>query len=212
MEPSSIHYHSIAIKWWFESIQSESITIYDCVNEIEDSLKFSIRLNWFSSDQSHSKSFTRILTGPEAPKCRAVDPAFRPSRAGKSLDTNVEFFRIANSKSLCPHELHAFSEGTFYATPAESQAVDGNLPICAAFEARVGKLESEARKYSGLSDMLTEHRRHTDDDVRYRTVIVLELERERLSLGSTVKQAIRHDGTLRILGWGASPLSIVQTH
>ena len=48
--------------------------------------------------------------------------------------------------------------------------------------------------------MLTERRRRTDDDVRYRTVIVLELERERHSLGSTVKQAMRRDGTLRILG------------
>ena len=27
---------------------------------------------------------------PEAPKCRAVDPAFRPSRAGKSLPGTVD--------------------------------------------------------------------------------------------------------------------------
>ena len=61
--------------------------------------------------------------------------------------------------------------------------MDGNLAICAAFEARVGKLESETRKYLGLSDMLTERTRRTDDDVRYRTVIVLELERERFHWG-----------------------------
>ena len=60
--------------------------------------------------------------------------------------------------------------------------MDGNAPICATFEARVGKLESEARKYLELSDMLTERTRRTDDDVYYGTVIVLELERERLSL------------------------------
>ena len=72
--------------------------------------------------------------------------------------------------------------------------------------------ESEARKYLESFDMLTERRRRTDDDVRYRTVIVLELERERLSLGSTVKHAIRRDGTLRALGWSTSPLSIAQTH
>ena len=78
--------------------------------------------------------------------------------------------------------------------------MDGNSLIRTTFEARVGKLESEARKYLELSDILTERRRRTDDDVRYRTVIVLELDRERLSLGSTVKQAMRRDGTLRILG------------
>ena len=60
--------------------------------------------------------------------------------------------------------------------------MDGNAPIRATFEARVGKLESEARKYLELSDMLTERTRRTDDDVYYGTVIVLELERERLSL------------------------------
>ena len=64
----------------------------------------------------------------------------------------------------------------------QSQAMDGNAPIRATFEARVGKLESEARKYLELSDMLTERTRRTDDDVYYGTVIVLELERERLSL------------------------------
>ena len=28
---------------------------------------------------------------PEAPKCRAVDPAFRPSRAGKSLHNVMDY-------------------------------------------------------------------------------------------------------------------------
>ena len=90
--------------------------------------------------------------------------------------------------------------------------MDGNVPIRATFEARVGKLESGACKYLELSDILTERTRRMDDDVRHRTVIVLELERERLSLGNTVKQVIRRDGILRALGWRTSPLSIAQTH
>ena len=64
----------------------------------------------------------------------------------------------------------------------QSQAMDGNAPIRATFEARVGNLESETRKYMALSDMLAEHTRRTDDHVRCRTVIVLEFERECLSL------------------------------
>ena len=92
--------------------------------------------------------------------------------------------------------------------------MDGNALIRTTFEARVGKLEYEARKYFMLSDVLTERTRRTDDDIHYRTAIVLELERERLSLGSTVKQAIRRDGILRVLGCRrrTSPLSIAQTH
>jgi len=50
--------------------------------------------------------------------------------------------------------------------------------IRATFEARVGKLESEAGKYKALSEMLTERARRTDDVIRYRAAIAPELERE----------------------------------
>jgi hypothetical protein len=64
------------------------------------------------------------------------------------------------------------------ATVAESQAVNGVALVRATFDARVAKLEAEARKHKALSEMLTERARRTDDDVRYRAARMPELERE----------------------------------
>lgn len=102
-------------------------------------------------------------------------------RTDKALAlTDVEFFRMQYQKAS------AFTDSTrseneellARATLAESQAANGIAMIRATFEARVGKLESEARKYKALSDMLAERARRTDDDVRYRAAIAPELERE----------------------------------
>lgn len=93
--------------------------------------------------------------------------------------TDVEFFRMQYQKaSAFTNSTRSENEELLArATLAESQATNGIAMIRATFEARVGKLESEARKYKALSDMLTERARRTDDDVRYRAAIAPELER-----------------------------------
>ncbi|KAF8266235.1 hypothetical protein EI94DRAFT_1733639 [Lactarius quietus] len=102
-------------------------------------------------------------------------------RADKALAlTDVEFFRAQYQKASAFTNITRSENEELLAraTLAESQAVNGIAMIRATFEARVGKLESEARKYKALSEMLTERARRTDDDVRYRAAIAPELERQ----------------------------------
>ena len=104
--------------------------------------------------------------------------ALRADKAQALID--VEFFRAQYQRAS------AFTSSTrsenevllARATLAESQAVNGIAMIRATFEARVGKLESEAGKYKALSELLTERARRTDDGLRYRAAIAPELERE----------------------------------
>jgi len=60
----------------------------------------------------------------------------------------------------------------------ESQVVNGVALVRATFEARVTKLEAEARKYKALSEMLTERARRTDDNVRYQASRAFEMDVE----------------------------------
>ncbi len=94
--------------------------------------------------------------------------------------TDIEFFReqYQNASAFASSTRSENEELLARATLAESQSVNGIALIRATFEARVDKLEAEARKYKALSEMLTERARRTDDDVRYRAAIAPEFERE----------------------------------
>ena len=140
-----------------------------------------------------------VATGVQTDQIREAQAAFDRERAGWAEEkaalqseadalradkaqalTDVEFFRMQYQKaSAFTNSTRSENEELLArATLAESQAVNGIAMIRATFETRVGKLESEARKYKALSDMLAERARRTDDVVRYRAAIAPELERE----------------------------------
>jgi hypothetical protein len=149
--------------------------------------------------QLSEKGADHVATGVQTDQIREAQAAFDLERAGWAEEkaalqseadvlradkeqalTDVEFFRMQYQKaSAFTNSTRSENEELLArATLAESQAANGIAMIRATFEARVGKLESEARKYKALSDLLTERARRTDDDVRYRAAIAPELERE----------------------------------
>lgn len=134
------------------------------------------------TDQTREAQVTfdleRAQWAEEKTALQSETDALRADKAQALID--VEFFRAQYQKASAFTSITRSENEELLAraTLAESQAVNGIAMIRASFEARAGKLESEARKYKALSEMLTERARRTDDDIRYRAAIAPELERE----------------------------------